>query len=77
MKAKRTRKFVGILLAASLLGNTGCPPDEYDWTWAVPSIIAAFFAGQATGGGSQTTIIERFCFENGQPVDCSQIPFVP
>lgn len=77
MKSKRARKAFGVgVLASLLLTAGGCPPDEYDWTWAVPSIIAAFGIGSAVGQ-SQTTVIERFCFENGQPVDCSQIPFVP
>jgi hypothetical protein len=79
MSRKRASKVVGFALAASLLWNAGgCPPDEYDWTWAVPSIIAALFAGAAAGGAlNQTQVIERFCFENGVQVDCDQIPFVP
>lgn len=73
MRTKRVRTLLVALLLGSLgFSMGGCPPDEYDWQWAVPSIIGAYFAGGASGSLSVT--VERNCFENGVQVDCSRIP---
>ena len=75
MRSQRVRKAIAAsLLASLLLGTSACRGGDYDWRWAVPSIIAAFLAGSHWHGGRITQRIERFCFENGVMVDCSQIP---
>jgi hypothetical protein len=74
MHRNRLNLVTASLLTSAVLFVVGCPPDEYDWTWAAPGMVAAFLAGTQVGGGSEQITVERNCFENGEPVDCSRIP---
>lgn len=72
MRMSKHSKGLTILLVALALGPlTGC-----NLRWFGPSFLGGFLGAFLSNllPTSTTVTVERNCFENGVPVDCSQIP---
>lgn len=70
MNRRFSRMLILAGLAAVLVGTTGCKV-----LLTLPPFIGGTIFGYWLAGGQNVTVtVERNCFENGQPVDCADIP---
>lgn len=78
MRVTRKRRLARVLLVlvtVSLMG-AGCSAEKFvalGTSTFVGTFLANLLAG-GLGGFNTTTTVERFCYENGQPVACANIP---
>jgi len=71
VRFKKKKSMVALSLLLGMLAlSTGCSFGRGN----VVSFVAGVIVDRLLGLPSQSIVIERNCFENGQPVDCSQIP---
>ncbi|MBP7933570.1 MAG: hypothetical protein KA354_02875 [Phycisphaerae bacterium] len=75
VRKRRLARLLLVLVTVSLMG-AGCKGEKF-LAWGTSTFVGTFLANLLTGGlggFSTTSTIERFCYENGQPVDCANIP---
>lgn len=61
--------LMATLLVVALLGmTTGCEQ------WLFGSHLAAFGAGWSLRDLTMPTTTETFCYRNGEPIDCPELP---
>lgn len=71
MRRESSNRGIAVLLAICMLVTIGGCDLVTDA--AVP-FLGAFLGSVVSSQLIQTTTVERFCFENGEPVDCSSLP---
>ena len=70
--SRRIRQgIIAVCLVCVLVATPGC---TVKWWHLQPTFLAGFLLGSSWGQGTTTVITERFCYENGEPVDCGQLP---
>lgn len=69
------RTIQSAVLLAALVGILGSSTGCRRTGWVLPPFIGGTVFGFLLAGGQNVSVtVERNCFENGVPVDCSQIP---
>ena len=71
MRRESTNRGVAVLLAVCMLVTIGGCDLVAD---AAAPFLGSFLGTVVSSQLIRTTTIERFCFENGEPVDCSSLP---
>ena len=71
MRRESTNRGVAVVLAIGTLVTIGGCDVVVD---AAGPFLGSFLGTVVSSQLIQTTTVERFCFENGEPVDCSSLP---